>query len=219
MRHVLLVEDQTDIADSLAGFLRLTGYRVSHAPDGLKALELFFAHQPDLLLLDIMLPGLTGLEVLRTVRGEGQTPVVILTARADEREILKGFDLGADDYITKPFRLREVGARLEAVLRRAAPKNPALQGPNGLTLSLEGRTAQIGESRVELTGAEFDLMAAFLQAPGKVFSRAELLERISGHDRDTLERTVDTHIKNLRRKLGQGHGLETVFGVGYRYDG
>ena len=219
MRHILLVEDEPDIADSLVGFLRLMNYWVSYAPDGLKALELFFKHKPDLVLLDIMLPGLTGLEVLRTVREDHQTPVVILTARADERDILKGFDLGADDYITKPFRLREVGARLEAVLRRAGPKNEVVAGLNGLALNLESRTAQLGEARVELTAAEFDLLAAFLQTPGKVFSRAELLELISGYERDTLERTIDTHIKNLRRKLGEGHGLETVFGVGYRYGG
>jgi two-component system response regulator AdeR len=219
VRHILLVEDEPDIANSLTGFLRLTGYRVSHAPDGLKALELFFNQKPDLVLLDIMLPGLTGLEVLRSVREEGQTPLVILSARADERQILEGFSLGADDYITKPFRLREVGARLEAVLRRAAPRGAVVQGLNGLTLSLEGRTAQLGEQRVELTAAEFDLLVAFVQTPGKVFSRAELLDLISGYERDTLERTVDTHIKNLRRKLGEGHGLETVFGVGYRYGG
>lgn len=219
MRHILLVEDEPDIADSLVGFLRLMNYRVSYAPDGLKALELFFAHQPDLVLLDIMLPGLTGLEVLRTVREDHQTPVVILTARADERDILKGFDLGADDYITKPFRLREVGARLEAVLRRAAPKNELLAGLNGLVLNHEGRTAQLGELRIELTAAEFDLLVAFVHMPGKVFSRTELLELISGYERDTLERTIDTHIKNLRRKLGEGHGLQTVFGVGYRYGG
>lgn len=219
---ILIVDDEPNILLSLQFLMKKAGYDVRTAKDGEQALAEIARATPDLVLLDVMMPKLDGFTVCQRIRAEAAwqgVRVIMLTARGRDVEREKGLALGADDYITKPFRLREVGARLEAVLRRAGPKNEVVAGLNGLALNLESRTAQLGEARVELTAAEFDLLAAFLQTPGKVFSRAELLELISGYERDTLERTIDTHIKNLRRKLGEGHGLETVFGVGYRYGG
>jgi DNA-binding response OmpR family regulator len=215
---VLLVEDEPDVAEGLTGFLRYAGFEVIHAEDGLRAFEHFSRAQPDVVLLDLMLPGLTGLEVLRVLRGEHATPVIVLTARVTERDILRGFELGADDYVTKPFRSREVVARIEAVLRRAGSyKSSVLRGGDGLELDLETRRVRLGLDGLELTAGEFELLAALLAAPGRVFTRLELLEVIGSLEAGSLERAVDTHVKNLRRKLGEHHRLETVFGVGYRY--
>ena len=215
---VLIVEDEREIAEGVRDFLRHAGYRTAQAEDGLRALEIFFAEKPDLVVLDLMLPKLHGLEVLRLIREEGKTPVVILTAKGNQDDRLRGFELGADDYVVKPFWPKELVARVDAVLRRiGAPVEPELLGANGLRLNLETRTVTLNETRVELRPVEFDLLAVFLRAPEKVFSRAALLEAIAGPDSETLERTIDAHVTNLRRKLGEGHGIETVHGVGYRY--
>ena len=218
---VLIVEDEPEIAQGVIDFLRHAGYRTVHAEDGLRALEVFFHERPDLVVLDLMLPKLHGLEVLRLIRDGHATPVVILTAKGRQDDRLRGFELGADDYVVKPFWPKELVARVDAVLRRvkAVPEQPELRGANGLRLDLEARTAHLGEARLELRPVEFDLLAAFLRAPRKVFSRAVLLEAVAGPDSDTLERTVDAHVTNLRRKLGEGHGIETVHGLGYRYAG
>ena len=215
---VLIVEDEPEIAEGVCDFLRHAGYRTAQAEDGLRALEIFFAEKPDLVVLDLMLPKLHGLEVLRLIREEGKTPVVILTAKGNQDDRLRGFELGADDYVVKPFWPKELVARVDAVLRRiGASVEPELLGANGLRLNLETRTVTLNETRVELRPVEFDLLAVFLRAPEKVFSRAALLEAIAGPDSETLERTIDAHVTNLRRKLGEGHGIETVHGVGYRY--
>ena len=215
---VLIVEDEPEIAQGVIDFLHHAGYRTLHAGDGLRALEVFFHERPDLVVLDLMLPKLHGLEVLRLIRDEHATPVVILTAKGNQDDRLRGFELGADDYVVKPFWPKELVARVDAVLRRVkTPVQPELQGANGLRLNLETRTAHQGEVRLELRPVEFDLLAVFLRAPQKVFSRVALLEAVAGPDSDTLERTVDAHVTNLRRKLGEGHGIETVHGLGYRY--
>ena len=215
---VLIVEDELEIAEGVRDFLQHAGYRTVHAEDGLKALEVFFAEQPGLVVLDLMLPKLHGLEVLRLIREDSKTPVVILTAKGNQDDRLRGFELGADDYVVKPFWPKELVARVDAVLRRVVtPSEPELLGANGLRLNLEQRTVMLIETRIDLRPVEFDLLAVFLRAPEKVFSRAALLEAIARPDSETLERTVDAHITNLRRKLGEGHGIETVHGVGYRY--
>jgi two-component system response regulator AdeR len=220
---VLIVEDEQEIADGLAGFLARAGYRTRHAGDGLSALEAFFNDQPDLVLLDLMLPGIGGLEVLRAVRGaeadwQRATPVIALTSRTSQEDRLRGFEHGADDYVPKPFWPKEVVARVDAVLRRVRkPTETVLHGSQGLELNLETRQVHQGETIIELRPAEFELLTTFLRAPNRVFTRAELLEAVRGGDSESLERTVDTHVANLRRKLGEDHGLETVFGVGYRY--
>jgi DNA-binding response OmpR family regulator len=216
--HVLIIEDEPEIAEGVRDFLQHAGYRTSHAEDGLRALEVFFAEKPDLVVLDLMLPKLHGLEVLRLIREEHKTPVVILTAKGNQDDRLRGFELGADDYVVKPFWPRELVARVDAVLRRiGAPAEPELLGTNGLRLNLETRTVLLHETRLELRPVEFDLLCVFVRTPEKVFSRAALLEEIAGPDSETLERTVDAHVTNLRRKLGDGHGIETVHGLGYRY--
>ncbi len=221
--HILVVEDQSDILKTLQGFLSREGYRVSVAADGLSALELFHQSRPDLILLDQMLPQLSGLELLRHIRAVSQTPVLFLTAKASEAELLEGFRAGADDYITKPFRIHEVLARVEAVLKRITPESSTspslgatLEGTLGLRVLLERREVWLNQETLELTVSEFEVLVKLLQVPGRVFTRLELLQALS-NERDTLERTIDTHIKNLRRKLGYHPALETVFGVGYRY--
>jgi DNA-binding response OmpR family regulator len=219
--HVLIVEDEPDIAEGLVGYLERAGFRTTHALDGLAALEAFFHGKPDLVLLDLMLPRLSGLEVLRTIRDSGgagsKTPVIALTAKTDQRDRLHGFELGADDYIPKPFWPLEVVARVNAVLRRAPTLEAMLEGVNSLRLNLETRTVTIHGARLDFRPAEFELLAALLRAPNRVFTRAELLEAMGRTDADTMERAVDVHIKNLRKKLGADQPLETVFGVGYRY--
>ncbi len=220
MALVLVVEDEPEIAEILEGYLRRDGYRTERAGDGRSALNLYRAAKPDLILLDIQIPELDGLEVLRRVRSDGNTPVIMVTARTEDLDKLLGLELGADDYITKPFSPREVVARVKAVLRRAHPAEgpkPVLRaGP--LEVDAEQVVARVGGARLELTPTEFRLLEALARSPGRAFSRAELLE--AAHpDSDALERVVDVHMKNLRKKLeaaGAPSLLETVRGVGYR---
>jgi two-component system response regulator AdeR len=217
---VLVVEDEPEIAEILEGYLRREGFRTERASDGPQALSLVRAAQPDLVLLDLMLPEMDGLEVLRRIRNHGNTPVILVTARTEDLDKLLGLELGADDYITKPFSPREVVARVKAVLRRAvlaeAPKGILRVGP--LEIDSEKVVARLEGVRLELTPSEFRLLETLARTPGKAFSRAELLEAALP-DSDALERVVDVHLKNLRKKLEAAGGaglLETVRGVGYR---
>jgi DNA-binding response OmpR family regulator len=215
---VLIVEDEPEIAEGVRDFLQHAGYRSVQAEDGLRALEVFFAEKPDLVVLDLMLPKLHGLEVLRLIREEHNTPVMILTAKGNQDDRLRGFELGADDYVVKPFWPKELVARVNAILRRVGvPAEPELLGANGLCLNLETRAVTLNQTRLELRPVEFDLLSVLLRTPEKVFSRTALLEVIAGPDSETLERTVDAHVTNLRRKLGNDHSIETVHGLGYRY--
>lgn len=220
MALVLVVEDEPEIAEILEGYLRREGFRTERASDGRQALHLVRAAQPDLVLLDIMLPEMDGLEVLRRIRSSGHTPVILLTARTEDLDKLLGLELGADDYVTKPFSPREVVARVKAVLRRVvlaeAPKGILRVGP--LEVDSEKVVARLAGGRLELTPTEFRLLETLARTPGRAFSRAELLEAALP-DSDALERVVDVHLKNLRRKLEAAGGaglLETVRGVGYR---
>jgi DNA-binding response OmpR family regulator len=213
---VLVIEDEPDIALSLSRYLERAGYRVSTRHDGGAGLEAFLNDKPDLVILDLMLPGLPGLEVLRSIREIRSTPVIALTALTTQEDRLHGFELGLDDYVTKPFYPLELVSRVQAVLRRSG-MNGVLRGRGGLNLDLERHAVKLGDATLELRPTEFALLAAFLRAPGRVFNRLELLEAVGDESRDTLERTVDVHIRNLRQKLGNDHGIETVFGVGYRY--
>jgi two-component system response regulator AdeR len=217
---VLVVEDEPEIAEILEGYLRRDGFRTERAANGRQALSLLRAAQPDLVLLDIQLPELDGLEVLRRIRSNGNTPVILVTARTEDLDKLLGLELGADDYVTKPFSPREVVARVKAVLRRTVlpeVSRPIMRvGP--LEIDSEKVVARLGPGRLELTPTEFRLLETLARTPGKAFSRAELLEAALP-DSDALERVVDVHLKNLRKKLdaaGVGEMLETVRGVGYR---
>jgi DNA-binding response OmpR family regulator len=213
---VLIIEDEPDIALSLSKYLERAGYRVAVRHDGRSGLEAFLNEKPDLVILDLMLPGVPGLDVLASIRAVRATPVIALTALTTQEDRLRGFELGVDDYVTKPFYPLELVSRVQAVLRRAGI-NGVLRGRAGLNLDLERHAVRLGEDVLELRPTEFALLVAFLRAPGRVFNRLELLEAVGDESRDTLERTVDVHIRNLRQKLGNDHGIETVFGVGYRY--
>ncbi|MBB6097528.1 two-component system response regulator AdeR [Deinobacterium chartae] len=223
---VLVVEDEPEIADIVEQYLRHENFRVERAADGLQAVQLFRSAQPNLVILDVMLPGQNGLDVLRHIRSSGglgrQVGVIMLTARAEEVDQLLGLELGADDYVVKPFRPRELIARVRAVLRRSqqsAEIGPLRVGP--LEVLPEQVTARVAGNRLELTPTEFRLLECLARSPGRAFSRQELLEyALPGSN--ALERVVDSHLLHLRQKLarqGASHLLQTVRGVGYRLGG
>ena len=220
---ILIVEDEPQLAEVLEAYARQEGYRTERAADGNAALHAFRALNPDLILLDIMLPGRSGLDVLRTVRGDGAPPVILVTARAEETDQIVGLELGADDYVVKPFRPREVMARVRAVLRRAgaAPEDterPVRVGP--LEVDRRGFVARVDGEVLNLTPAEFRLLSQLAESPGRAFSREELLAAALP-DSDALERVVDAHLASVRRKLDAvqaGGLLHTVRGVGYRLE-
>lgn len=215
---ILIVEDETRIAEMLERGLHAAGYRTEWAGSGKQALQLWRSARPQLILLDIMIPQPDGLEVLRTIRRESDLPVIVLSARVEEIDRLLGLELGADDYIVKPFSPREVLLRIKTVLRRVAgiplKERPRVQVAN-LRLDLETFTAHCGSRELQLTPTHFHLLARLASRPGRVFSRRELLDGLSQSNLD--ERTVDTHIRNLRARMGScGELLQTVRGVGYR---
>ncbi|MGE0489373.1 MAG: response regulator transcription factor [Vulcanimicrobiota bacterium] len=219
-RQIYLVEDEADLGEILVCHLEGAGYSVTRFGRGDEALSALVDAPPDLAILDIMLPGLDGLEVLKHVRQKSRLPIILISARKTEFDRVLGIELGADDYLPKPFSARELVARIKAVLRRterekapsATPTRVLEWGP--LQLDLERQTLALGEGRVELTLSEFEMLRRMMATPGKVFSRDELL------DRATDSRAVDMHITNLRRKmrdLGTNHALHSIRGVGYRF--
>ena len=221
---VLLVEDDPHTVEVVSLYLRRDGHVVLSARDGLAGIQLFRESQPDLVLLDLMLPGVDGLEVCRTLRAESNVPIVMLTARVEEEDRVAGLELGADDYITKPFSLRELSARIRAVLRRtsqdAAERSPAALTHGQISLDSQSRTASVGTAALRLTPTEFRLLTLLLREPGKVFTRDQIIDRVFGYDFDGFDRTVDSHVSSLRRKLDAAAGgrryIHTVYGVGYR---
>ncbi len=218
---ILIAEDEPRLVDILEDYLRREGFRTERAGDGHRALELWRAARPDLILLDVMMPELDGFEVARRVRSEDATPIIMLTARDDEIDKLLGLGLGADDYIVKPYSPREVVARIKAVLRRAEGKMvpPEVFHVGAIEVDLGRYLAHCGDRRIDLTVSELKLLAALARDPGLVKSRPELLAVVGDPERFADERTVDAHVKNLRRKLGScGERIETVRGVGYRLE-
>ena len=218
---VMVIEDEKEIRDLVRYNLEKAGYRVAAAADGEQGLQQLFASRPDALVLDLMLPGMNGLEIVREVRNEPLThdlPVLILTARSAEMDKLLGFEQGADDYLTKPFSPRELVARVKALLRRTRPSGTgrALEvGP--LRVDLEAHEASCAGARLDLTPREFDLLAFLARNPGRALSREELLRKVWGYDYVGETRTVDVHVRRLRAKLGEHHGvIETVLGAGYK---
>ena len=219
---VMVIEDEKEIRDLVRYNLEREGYRVTAADDGEKGLSQIFASRPDLLVLDLMLPGRNGLEILREVRGEPLTrdmPVLVLSARSAEMDKLLGFDHGADDYLTKPFSPRELLARVQALLRRAHPAPTAATVTAGeLVLDVAGREATFRGRTLTLTPREFDLLAFFVRHPGRVLVRDELLRKVWGYDYVGETRTVDVHVRRLRAKLGdKGRLIQTVTGSGYKF--
>jgi DNA-binding response OmpR family regulator len=217
---ILVVEDDATTADLVALYLRHAGHRVSTERSGQRALERVQAESFDLLVLDIMLPGASGLTIAEQVRAATPTPIIFLTARTLEEDRLRGFSIGADDYVTKPFSPRELVARVDAVLRRVPPSAGSVIRHADVTLDHARREVLVGYGPVELTPSEFAVLHALLARPGIVFSRAELLDRLPTDGGQAMERTVDVHISNIRRKLAHGQlgsgYVETVIGAGYR---
>ncbi|HXJ68071.1 MAG TPA: response regulator transcription factor [Verrucomicrobiae bacterium] len=218
---VMVIEDEKEIRDLVRYNLEKAGYRVAAAADGEEGLKQLFASRPDVLVLDLMLPGINGLEIVREVRGEPLThdlPVLILTARSAEMDKLLGFEQGADDYLTKPFSPRELVARVGALLRRTKPTGMgrALEaGP--LRVDLDAHVATCAGERLDLTPREFDLLAFLARNPGRALTRDELLRKVWGYDYVGETRTVDVHVRRLRAKLGEHHEMiETVLGAGYK---
>lgn len=217
---ILVVEDELHIAEVLELYLHQGGFRTERAGDGDTALRLFRAAQPDLIVLDVMLPKRDGFEVLRRVREAGDTPVIMLTARVEDVDRLVGLRMGADDYVTKPFNPPEVVERVKAVLRRVKPAGedakPIRVG--GLEVDPRGMSAKANGASLDLTLSEYRILEHLIRHPGRVFSRTELLEACLPES-DALGRVVDTHLRNLRRKLNQvgvANLIDTVRGVGYR---
>ncbi|CAN5785881.1 response regulator transcription factor [soil metagenome] len=219
---VLIVEDEGRLADILEDYLKRENFRTERAKDGARALELWRAAEPDMILLDLMLPVVDGFEVARRIRAESGVPMIMLTARDEEVDKLLGLGLGADDYVVKPYSPREVVARVKAVLRRSsgALNAPELYEVGALTVDLDGFAAHCGGRRLELTVSELRLLATLAKDAGRVKGRPELLAAVGDPERFADERTVDAHVKNLRKKLGDcGAQLQTVRGVGYRLAG
>ncbi|MFE9770457.1 response regulator [Streptomyces sp. NPDC005931] len=226
VQRVLVVDDEPHIRKVLRGYLEADGFGVTEAADGEAALAAVRGESPDLVLLDVMLPGIDGLEVLRRLRGFSDTYVILVTARTEEVDKLVGLGVGADDYVTKPFSPREVTARVKAVLRRGRGARADRDVPlrfDGLTIDPAGREVTVAGNPVPLSSLEFDLLAALADAPGRVFSRAQLLQRVWGYDFYGDERVVDVHIRSLRARLGDDAGdphlIATVRGVGYKFVG
>lgn len=216
MKRILVVEDEPEIQELLAAYLRHEGYEVTAAGDGMEAIDVFRAGSFDLVLLDIMLPKIDGFGVCELIRRESSVPIIMLTALDGEAEQLKGFDLQIDDYVPKPFSMPILLRKIAAVLRRAGGSQGSEQlCCRNIRLDLDERSCRVDETQVELTQREFDLLAELLKAPGRVFTREVLLNRVWGYDFMGDARIVDSHIKNLRKKL-QSDCIETVRGVGYR---
>jgi len=226
-RHILVVEDEPKIAALLCDYLRAAGYAASSLADGLQALQAIRAQPPAVLLLDVMLPGMDGLALCREVRAFSGLPILMISARVDELDRLLGLELGADDYLCKPFSPREVVARVRALLRRAEGRLTGAAAPSrinvgGFAIDDAGQRLYWGEQPLPLTPLEFRLMRLMLSHPGRVFARAQLLEQLHEDFRDVSDRVIDSHVKNIRRKLA---GLQppqdcisAVYGVGYRLD-
>ncbi|MFN8373860.1 MAG: response regulator transcription factor [Anaerolineae bacterium] len=224
MKTILIVDDKISAQRLLADYLSEKGYRTVVASNGREALFTARHEKPDLVLLDIMMPEMDGYEFMRHFRKERSTPVIMLTARLEETDKVIGLELGADDYVTKPFGMAELTARIRAVLRRVSEETlpPEVLRVGAVTLDKQTRLITVGTRKVELTPSEFDLLTILMASPGQVFSRAELLERLKGDTFENVERTVDVHIRNLRAKLEEDAShpqyILTVFGVGYRFN-
>jgi DNA-binding response OmpR family regulator len=225
MKTILVVDDEPKIVGLARDYLEHAGFAVLTAADGAAALERIERDRPDLVVLDLGLPTVDGLDVMREVRRRSNLAVIMLTARDDELDKLLGLELGADDYLTKPFSPRELVARVRAVLRRtdasSRPSGDDIVRAGDLTLDVPRMRAELGDRSIDLTATEFQLLAALARQPGRIFTRSQLLDAVHGVAFESYERAIDTHIKNIRRKLEPDPRLPrlvlTVYGVGYRF--
>jgi DNA-binding response OmpR family regulator len=222
MKTILVIDDEKDLVKLVDLHLTKEGYLVIGAKNGIEGLDIAQKHKPDLILLDLMMPKLDGLEVCKRLKSAAETariPVVMLTAKAQESDKVIGLELGADDYITKPFSPREMVARVKAVLRRSEPaKLKDLLTVNDISINYKGRSVEVKNKRVDLTQTEFNLLWHLINRPGQVISRDDLITAGRGDDAMVIDRTIDVHIASLRKKLGKaGSTIETVRGVGYKF--
>ncbi|MBN1862885.1 MAG: response regulator transcription factor [Dehalococcoidales bacterium] len=226
-KKVLVIDDDVKTTELVKLYLKRDGYKVVTAYDGLQAVEVARESHPDLVVLDLMLPGLDGFEVFRALRAESDVPIIMLTAKTTEQDRLNGLDLGADDYVTKPFSPRELAARVRAVLRRL-PDETIQRGPEEvrhgeLLVNFGKHEASLKDRLLDLTPVEFRLLGVLVREPERVFSRAQLIEKVFGYDFDGFDRTIDVHVYNLRRKLEPDPRSPTyikmVYGVGYKFVG
>jgi len=222
-KTVMVVDDEERLVRLVSTYLEQEGFRVVSARNGREALFTARREKPDLIVLDVMMPEMDGLEFLRLHRKDRETPVIMLTARVEETDRVLGLEMGADDYVTKPFSPRELTARVRAVLRRSgqtAPEAEVLRAKD-IVVDRSAHSVQVGDRIVDLTPSEFDLLATLMAAPGRVYSRLELLDRVQGTAFEGYERTIDVHVKNLRAKIEadpkQPKYVETVYGIGYRF--
>ncbi len=223
MKAILIVEDEQKIVTLVRDYLENAGFKATSAADGRSALERARAEKPDLVVLDLGLPKMDGLDVIRALRKESDVPIIVLTARAEESDKLVGLELGADDYITKPFSPKELVARVRTVLRRVE-NNPAdreVIRAGDLTMDLPRMRLHVGERDVELTPTEFQLLSVLARQPGRIFTRAQLLDAVHGVAIESYERAIDAHIKNIRRKIEPNprdpRYIFMVYGVGYKF--
>jgi two-component system response regulator BaeR len=230
-QRILVVEDEADLAQILADYLKRDGYDATTLGDGLAAMDALRRAPPDLLLLDVMLPGMDGLTILRELRKTSSLPVILMTARVEEIDRLIGLELGADDYVCKPYSPREVVARVKTVLRRtqtgtaagaAAETAASATGGKRVEIDADGWQARVGDHRLDLTPKEFRLLQALVAHPGRVMSRGQLLDVLYADNLDVSERAVDSHMKNLRKKLAQAlpehETIRSIYGVGFVFE-
>ena len=220
MKTILVVDDEPRIAEIAGDYLRHAGFDVIIAGDGARALELVRGRRPDLIVLDLALPIVDGFDVASVVRRESETPIIMLTARAQEEDRLRGLDIGADDYMTKPFSPRELVARVRAVLRRARKDEDIVRVADLIIDSPRMKVTRTGET-IDLTPTEFQILSVLARAPGRVFTRQQLLDTVRGSDVDSFDRAIDSHVKNIRRKLERDprkpRYVVTIYGIGYKF--
>jgi len=223
MKTILIVDDNPSVRTLVREYLTEQGFRVVTADNGQNALYTARSEKPDLILLDVMMPEMDGYQFISAYRKENDVPIILLTAKLEETDKVLGLELGADDYITKPFGMRELLARIRAVLRRVGSdsRQPATLKVADVSLDRDTHNVRVDGKTVDLTPSEFDLLAALMEAPGRVYSRADLLIKLQGTTFEGVERTIDVHVRNLRTKLepdpANPRYIETVFGVGYRF--
>ena len=223
-KKILVVDDKAELRTLLKAYLSEEGFDVAVASNGQEAIFVARHEKPDLIILDLMMPEMSGYEFIRIYNREADTPIIILTAKLEENDKVVGLELGADDYVTKPFSPRELTARVRAVLRRlekAGASEPEILRQGEISLDRTGRITTVGGRIVDLTPSEFDLLSTLMSVPGRVFSRLELLDRLQGVAYEGYERTIDVHIRNLRTKIepdpSKPKSIETVYGSGYRF--
>jgi DNA-binding response OmpR family regulator len=222
-KTILVVDDEKRLVSLVESYLTQEGYRVVTANNGLEALTVAQREKPDLIILDVMMPEMDGYEFMRKHRTENNTPIILLTARVDDDEKVIGLEVGADDYVTKPVRPRELVARVRALLRRVGAQAPSAKVIKAadIIVDRDSRTVKVAEEFINLTPSEFDILTALMTSPGRVYSRLDLLDIIQGIRYEGYERTIDTHVKNLRGKIENDPRapkyIETVYGIGYRF--